>query len=80
MESSMNKKVKPKNGKSTKKPPVEPESMEPEAQHLHDETKRPLKAPVGGVPSNLPKQFPGKGPKHFSQMSGKGRLFRHQGR
>ena len=59
----------------------EPEPVEPEAQHLHDETKRPLKAPVGGVPENLPKQFPGKGPRHFTgKVQNKGRNFRHQGR
>lgn len=59
--------------------PVEP--VEPAAQHLHDETKRPIKAPIGGVPQNLPKQYPGKGLKHFAgQMQGKGRNFRHQGR
>lgn len=57
------------------------EPAEPIAQHLHDETKRPLKAPVGGVPQNLPKQFPGKGgSKHFNQAQNKGRNFRHQGR
>jgi hypothetical protein len=64
----------------SKKPPVEPQPDEPVAQHLHDEQKRPLKAPIGGVPPNLPKQFPGKGPKNFSQMAAKSRNFRHQGR
>ena len=54
--------------------------QEPVTQHLHDEKKRPLKAPIGGVPPNLPKQFPGKGPKNFTQNQGKGRNFRHQGR
>ncbi len=62
-------------------PPAEPAQSEPVAQHLHDEQKRPLKAPVGGIPPNLPKQFPGKGPKHFNASAqGKGRNFRHQGR
>jgi hypothetical protein len=72
----------PKKPKKTDKndPPVEPEQQEPVAQHLHDEQKRPLKVPVGGVPPNLPKQFPGKGPKNFAGMQGKGRMFRHQGR
>ena len=64
----------------SKEPPVEPEATEPAAQHLHDEQKRPLKAPIGGIPPNLPKQFPGKGPKNFNQNFGKGRNFRHQGR
>lgn len=60
----------------------DPEPAEPTAQHLHDEQKRPLKAPVGGVPPNLPKQFPGKGPKSFGNLAqaNKGRNFRHQGR
>lgn len=55
--------------------PVEP-------QHLHDETKRPLKAPPGGIPPNLKDQFPGKGGKgHFGGQSHNGpRNFRHQGR
>jgi len=65
----------------SKEPPAEAEPIEPAAQHLHDEQRRPLKAPVGGVPPNLPKQFPGKGPRHFGNMvQGKGRNFRHQGR
>ncbi len=69
----------PKKPKSDE--PAEPAQTEPTAQHLHDEQKRPLKAPIGGVPSNLPKQFPGKGPKHFAgKIQGKGRNFRHQGR
>lgn len=63
-----------------KAPPVEPDPQEPVKQHLHDEERRPLKAPIGGVPPNLPKQFPGKGPKNFAGMQGKGRMFRHQGR
>ena len=60
--------------------PVEPE--QPVPQHLHDESKRPLKAPVGGVPPNIANQFPGKGGgKHFGgQVAAKGRNFRHQGR
>ncbi len=60
--------------------PVEPEL--PVRQHLHDETKRPLKAPVGGVPPNIANQFPGKGGgKNLAgQSNGKGRSFRHQGR
>ena len=71
----------PKKPVSGEKQPVEPAQTEPVAQHLHDEQKRPLKMPVGGVPSNLPKQFPGKGPKHFGgQVQNKGRNFRHQGR
>lgn len=62
-------------------PPAEPAQTEPTAQHLHDEQKRPLKAPIGGVPQNLPKQFPGKGPKGFGKLvQSKGRNFRHQGR
>lgn len=61
-------------------PPAEPDQTKPVAQHLHDEERRPLKAPIGGVPPNLPKQFPGKGPKNFTNMQGKGRMFRHQGR
>ena len=69
---------KPKKAGS-QEPPAEP--VEPVVQHLHDEQKRPLKAPIPGVPQNLPKQFPGKGPKQFSNMSqAKGRNFRHQGR
>lgn len=70
---------KPKPGKSQD---PEPAPAEPAAQHLHDEEKRPLKAPVGGVPPNLPKQFPGKGPKAFGNLAqaNKGRNFRHQGR
>jgi|WetSurMetagenome_2_1015567.scaffolds.fasta_scaffold852352_1 hypothetical protein len=54
----------------------------PVRQHLHDETKRPLKAPIGGVPPNIAEQFPGKGGKgHFGgQVQNKGRNFRHQGR
>jgi len=61
---------------SSQEPPAEPV-----AQHLHDEGKRPLKVPIPSVPQNLPKQFPGKGPKHFANMAqGKGRNFRHQGR
>ncbi len=69
---------KPKPGESQD---PEPAPTEPTAQHLHDEQKRPLKAPVGGVPPNLPKQFPGKGPKHFNNMgASKSRNFRHQGR
>ncbi len=71
---------KPKKSEA-KDPPAEPAKTEPAAQHLHDEEKRPLKAPIGGVPPNLPKQFPGKGPKGFGNMvQGKGRNFRHQGR
>ena len=70
---------KPKQADS-KEPPVEPQPAEPVPQHLHDESRRPLKAPPGGVPPNLPKQFPGKGPKLFQQNLGKGRNFRHQGR
>lgn len=71
----------PKKPVSGEKQPVEPAQTEPVAQHLHDEQKHPLKMPVGGVPSNLPKQFPGKGPKHFGgQVQNKGRNFRHQGR
>jgi len=69
---------KPK--KAGEKQPVEPAPSEPVPQHLHDEMKRPLKAPIGGVPPNLPKQFPGKGPKNLTGMQGKGRMFRHQGR
>jgi hypothetical protein len=65
----------------SKEPPAKPEPTEPATQHLHDEQRRPLKAPVGGVPPNLPKQFPGKGPKQFGNLvQGKGRNFRHQGR
>lgn len=58
------------------------ESELPVAQHLHDETKRPLKAPIGGIPPNIAEQFPSKGGKgHFNAQShGKGRNFRHQGR
>ena len=74
----MNKKTKKKPEK--KEPPVEPDQQEPVAQHLHDEERRPLKVPVGGVPPNLPPQFPGKGPKNFTQVMNKGRNFRHQGR
>lgn len=68
---------KPTNGESQD---TDPQQSEPVAQHLHDEQKRPLKAPVGGIPPNLPKQFPGKGPKGFNQNQAKGRNFRHQGR
>lgn len=59
-----------------------PDSDQPVPQHLHDETKRPLKAPIPSVPPNLPKQFPGKGGKgHFGgQTHGASRNFRHQGR
>ena len=55
---------------------------EPVPQHIHDETKRPLKAPIGGIPPNIAEQFPGKGGKgHFGgQLKNKGRNFRHQGR
>lgn len=55
---------------------------EPVVEHLHDETKRPLKTPVGGIPSNIKDQFPGKGGRgHFNgQVQNKGRNFRHQGR
>ncbi len=71
----------PKKAKSGDGKPAEPAPTEPAAQHLHDEQKRPQKAPVGGVPANLPKQFPGKGPKGFAgQVQSKGRNFRHQGR
>ncbi len=71
----------PKKPKKADDPPAEPVQTKPAAQHLHDEEKRPLKAPVGGVPPNLPKQFPGKGPKSFGNFAqGKGRNFRHQGR
>ena len=80
MGSSMSK--KPKN--NSKKPAAKPEEpaseQEPTAQHLHDETRKPLKAPPGGVPPNLPRQFPGKGPGNFGQVQAKGRSFRHQGR
>lgn len=68
---------KPKKAGSAE-PPAEP--AEPVAQHLHDEQKRPLKAPVSGIPPNLPKQFPGKGAKHFNLNQAKSRNFRHQGR
>jgi hypothetical protein len=65
---------------TTGETPVEPEL--PVAEHLHDETKRPLKAPIGGVPPNIAAQFPGKGGgKHLGgQIANKGRNFRHQGR
>lgn len=64
------------------KPPADETQTGPVPQHLHDETKRPLKAPVGGVPPNIAEQFPGKGGKgHFGgQTHGGGRNFRHQGR
>jgi hypothetical protein len=74
---------KSKNTKTGKPAPDEPEAPEgqpePVPQHLHDETRRPLKAPPGGVPPNLPRQFPGKAG-HFSQIKGGNRNFRHQGR
>jgi hypothetical protein len=62
--------------------PKDEPKVEPAPQHLHDETKRPLKAPIGGVPPNIAEQFPGKGGKgHFGgQTHGGGRNFRHQGR
>jgi hypothetical protein len=72
---------KTKSGES-QDPPVDPAQTEPVAQHIHDETKHPLKAPIGGVPPNIAKQFPGKGAKHgggFNQGA-KSRNFRHQGR
>jgi len=62
----------------SQEPPAEP--VEPVTQHLHDEQRRPLKVPASGIPPNLPKQFPGKGPKNFGAVQGKGRNFRHQGR
>lgn len=63
------------------KPGETPSDTDPVVTHLHDEEKRPLKAPVGGVPANLRQKFPGKGGKHFNNLAqGKGRNFRHQGR
>lgn len=64
------------------KTPPDDSAVEPVAQHLHDETKRPLKAPIGGVPPNIAEQFPGKGGKgHFGGQTRNGpRNFRHQGR
>jgi hypothetical protein len=63
------------------KPSEADKPAEPVAQHLHDETKRPLKAPVGGVPPNIRDQFPGKGGKgQFGKTHGGPRNFRHQGR
>ena len=65
-----------------KKPGEEPAATEdgPVAQHLHDETKRPVKAPIGGVPANIAAKFPSKGAKNFGQLKGGNRNFRHQGR
>jgi hypothetical protein len=65
-----------------KKPEDGPADDKPVAEHLHDETKRPLKAPIGGIPPNIAAQFPGKGGKgNFgAQVQNKGRNFRHQGR
>lgn len=80
MGSSMPKKPKNSSSKQTGKPEDPAPEQEPAAQHLHDETRRPLKAPPGGVPANLPRQFPGKGSGHFGQVQTKGRSFRHQGR
>lgn len=71
---------KSKNTKTGKPASDKPEVLpEPAPQHLHDETKRPLKTPPAGIPPNLPRQFPGK-PGNFSQIKGGGRNFRHQGR
>lgn len=65
------------------KTPPDDSPAEPTAQHLHDETKRPLKAPISGIPPNIAEQFPGKGGKgHFGGKSHNNgpRNFRHQGR
>ena len=69
---------KPEDGPTADKPAAD----KPVAQHLHDETKRPMKAPIGGVPPNLAEHFPGKGGKgHFGgKTHNSGRNFRHQGR
>jgi len=72
-----------KSSKKPKKeqPPAEPDPAETVPKPLHSTETRPLKvSPIGGVPPNLPKQFPGKGPKNFNTPLGKGRNFRHQGR
>lgn len=63
-----------------KSDPSIPETDGPTAEHLHDDTKRPVKAPIGGVPQNIANAFPSKGAKNFGQLKGKGRNFRHQGR
>lgn len=63
-----------------KSDPTVPETDGPTAEHLHDDTKRPLKAPVGGVPQNIANAFPSKGGKNFGQLKGGQRNFRHQGR
>jgi hypothetical protein len=53
----------------------------PVREHLHDDEKRPLKAPIGGIPPNIANQFPSKGGKNFGHAQpNKGRNFRHQGR
>jgi len=64
--------------------PKSPKDTDPQAEpvkeHLHDDTKRPVKAPVGGLPPNIAADFPTRGSKNFGQLTGKGRNFRHQGR
>jgi len=63
-----------------KDPHDAPAADGPAAEHLHDDTKRPVKAPVGGLPPNIAADFPTRGGKNFGQLKGKGRNFRHQGR
>ncbi|GAA0536157.1 hypothetical protein FHS83_003285 [Rhizomicrobium palustre] len=60
--------------------PVTAPADGPVAEHLHDDTKRPLKAKIGGVPENIANAFPNKGARNFGQLKGGQRNFRHQGR
>ena len=72
---------KPKNAEPKKPAASQDEPVQdPAPQHLHDETRKPLKAPPGGIPPNLPRHFPGKGGGHQNFVQSKNRSFRHQGR
>ena len=54
-------------------PPAEP--VEPAAQHLHDEQRRPLKAPISGIPPNLPEAISRQRPQKLQSEHGQGPEF-----